>query len=227
MRNIHNLLICLILLFISLEVYSQDRVNLSPEKFNAKSSKITSAILWTFKEPNWVSRSNYHNGHDYNFNYIRFGEVKSDTTSYYVLIKNYNDGAYKYPSIYEGWYGFKSISFYIYTKQSYNRIKNIQQGDSIIVSCIGDVLWRGNWGEEYNEHIYVKKIKEYINDYESDKKKYVPHWELLYIKRTKSDGKDVIRLWFPDDCFQHLNIEFDKTYWELTYQSFKNLFFKN
>lgn len=223
----YKILIGIVLSCLSTTIYSQDRVNLVPEKFNAKSPKISFATLWTFDEPKWTSRSNYHNGHEYNFNYIRFGEIKSDTTSYYILIKNYNDGEYKYPSIYEGWYGFKSISFHIYTKESYNKIKNIQLGDSITISCIGSTLWRDNWGEKYNEHKYVKTIKEYIKKYESKEEVYIPHWELLYIKRTTSNKKDVVRFWLPDDCWQYSGPELNKTYWELSFQSFKNIFLKD
>lgn len=223
----HNFLIGIVFLFIPLSIHAQDRVNLIPEKFNAKSTKISFATLWTFDEPNWVSRSNHYNGHDYNFNYIRFGEIKSDTASYYILIKNYNDGDYKYPSIYEGWYGFKSISFYIYTKKSYDKIKNIQLGDSITISCIGNTLWRANWGEEYNEHKYIKELKRYIKEYENKKKIYIPTWELLYIKRTICNNKEVIRFWLPDDCSQHLGPELNKTYWELSFRSFQNIFLED
>ena len=100
-------------------------------------------------------------------------------------------------------------------------------GDSITISCIGSTLWRDNWGEKYNEHKYVKTIKEYIKKYESKEDVYIPHWELLYIKRTTSNKKDVVRFWLPDDCWQYSGPELYKTYWELSFQSFKNIFLKD
>lgn len=225
LKNSRLYFACLIFYCISSIVYSQERVNLIPERFDAKSPRISFATLWTFEEPKWVSHSNRRNdGNDYNFNYIRFGEIKKDTTSYYILIRNFNDGDYEYPSINRGWYSFKAISFYIYTKQSYYQIKNIQQGESLALPCIGNEFWSANWGEQYNEHCYVKKIKDDIRCYENKEETYTLDWQLFYIKRTKSNGKDVIRFWFPDDCEQYLDVEFETTYWEISYQSFKAIF---
>lgn len=221
MRSI-CLFLCLALSVVT--SYSQDRVNLKPDKFDAKSSKITEATLWRYVEPKWKGRSNHWNGHDYNFNYIRFAQIKSDTTAYYILIKNFNDGAYEYPSIFRGWYGFKSIEFYVYPKHTYEQITDIKQGETLVLPYIGSVLWRGNWGEQYNEHVYIQKIKKYINAYESKNKKVFVDDELLYIKRTKSEGKDVIRFWFPDEYFSRE--QFEEMYWEVGYSYFKSIFIK-
>lgn len=217
--------ICLFLflnLVLSAMSYSQDRVNLKPDKFDAKSTQITEATFWYYDEPNWEGQSNHRDGRRLNFNYIRFAQIKTDTSSYYILIKNFNNGAYKYPSIYRGWYDFKSIRFYIYPKHAYEQIKNIKQGETLVLPHIGSVLWYG-YGEEYNEHKYIQEIKRYISAYENKEKIFI-YEGLLYIKRTKSEGKDVIRFWFPDDSFSEEL--FEKMYWELSYNYFKNIFIK-
>lgn len=207
-------------LCLSVVLYSQDRVNLKPDRYDAKSAQITYATLWRFEEPKWVSESN-KNGDYFQFDYIRFARLKSSVDNYYVLIKKFTDSDYEYPSIYVGKYYFKSIKFYIYTKQSYEQIKNIKQGETLILPYIGDVLWRANWGDEYNEHVYIQKIKRYINAYENKTKIYIDD-ELLYIKRTKSEGQDVVRFWLPDKYFSEE--EFEEIYWEVPYNTFKNLF---
>lgn len=207
-------------LCLSVVLYSQDRVNLKPDRYDAKSVQITYATLWRFEEPKWVSESN-KNGDYFQFDYIRFARLKSSVDNYYVLIKKFTDSDYEYPSIYVGKYYFKSIKFYIYTKQSYEQIKNIKQGETLILPYIGDVLWRANWGDEYNEHVYIQKIKRYINAYENKTKIYIDD-ELLYIKRTKSEGQDVVRFWLPDKYFSEE--KFEEIYWEVPYNTFKNLF---
>lgn len=207
-------------LCLSVVLYSQDRVNLKPDRYDAKSAQITYATLWRFEEPKWVSESN-KNGHYSQFDYIRFARLKSNVDDYYVLIEKFTDSDYEYPSIYVGKYYFKSIKFYIYTKQSYEQIKNIKQGETLILPYIGDVLWRANWGDEYNEHVYIQKIKRYINAYENKTDIYIDD-ELLYIKRTKSEGQDVVRFWLPDDYFSEER--FEEVYWEVPYNTFKNLF---
>ena len=82
-------------------------------------------------------------------------------------------------------------------------------------------MWRANWGDEYNEHVYIQKIKRYINAYENKTKIYIDD-ELLYIKRTKSEGQDVVRFWLPDKYFSEE--KFEEIYWEVPYNTFKNLF---
>lgn len=212
---------CILYLCFSLVSSSQDRVNIKPDKFDAKSAQITYATLWRFVEPKWVSESN-KNGEYSNFDYIRFAQLKSSVNDYYVLIEKFTDTAYEYPSIYVGKYNFKSIKFYIYTKQSYEQIKNIKQGETLILPYIGDVLWRGNWGEEYDEQVYIYKLKKYIDAYETGKPIWVPDDDLLYIKRTKSEGQDVIRFWLPSRYFSEES--FERIYWEVPYSTFKNLF---
>lgn len=208
-------------LCLSVVLYSQDRVNLKPDRYDAKSAQITYATLWRFDEPKWVSESN-KNGHYSNFNYIRFARLKSNTDAYYVLINNFTDGEYKYPAIYEGWYEFNAIEFYAYTSEAYNQIVNIKQGETLILPYIGNTLWRSNWAEEYNEHRYIQKLKKYIVAYEQGKPIWVPDDDLFYIKRTKSEGQDVIRFWLPSRYFSEDS--FERVYWEVPYSTFKNLY---
>lgn len=216
-RAFFTCILCLCLSFVS---FSQDRVNLKPDKFDAKSAQIIYATLWRFVEPKWVSESN-KNGYYSQFDYIRFAKLKSDKDDYYVLIKKFTNSAYKYPSISAGKYYFKTIKFYIYTKQSYEQIINIQQGEILVLPLIGYAQWSARWGDEYNEHASIQDIKWNIDAYENSKPTY-GNDELLYIKRTKSEGQDVVRFWLPDKYFSEER--FEEVYWEVSYSIFKNLF---
>jgi hypothetical protein len=47
-------------------------------------------------------------------------------TSYVLLIKNWKDGTYEYPNIEQGWYTFKTVTYYCFDKNELYKFNNIK-----------------------------------------------------------------------------------------------------
>jgi len=126
---------------------SQERsVKAKPKISTATIAQLNTATGWMLnKDEEWVSLKNtipvsmlsefsillnYEKkglGTD-NFKYFKLKELIYNSNSYYILIKQYRDGFYNYPSIEEDWINQTSYFAYVFEKAELDKLANIEDG---------------------------------------------------------------------------------------------------
>ena len=141
----NTLLIFLSLLSLSTTVLGQDRtVKAKPIIGTETISQLKKATGWMLnKDAEWVSLKNtiptsnlgskyksllsyedYGLGSD-NFNYFKLKEISYKDSTYYVLIKQYRTGWYKYENIRKGWREYNSHLAYVFDKNELSKLNSI------------------------------------------------------------------------------------------------------
>jgi len=141
----------LISAFLVFNIYSfgQEKVNASLPKIGSQIiGKLYKASGWLLNpEGQWISRQNkipcdlpnqmkalidygkYSPGID-NFISYELRDITIKDSSYYILIKKYNNGYYHYSTLEEEWQNTTEIVYYVFNKSELEPLKNIKQ-DSI------------------------------------------------------------------------------------------------
>jgi hypothetical protein len=83
-----------------------------------------------------------------NFLYYEIRELAIGDSSYFILFKNYRDGNFEYPSIYEGWEDSYRFIYYIFSKKEFDKVKNIAN-DSINIIKIQYLYVDGEIGPNF------------------------------------------------------------------------------
>lgn len=222
-------------------VYSQDRVNEPPFSLSYKSKEIRSAKYWSKNNGTWKSRSakkiKYRSGvQDDNFQAIFIGKI--DTLSF--LFIDYLKGEWKYPNLKIDWTYYRRLHSALISDKDYERLKNIQQGDTVnIISFFNFKMYKNH--SEYSFPFFVDLMKtdfsasdalyrsyKKTNGEDYAKRKYRQDNPPVYIfaaKRTMSNGSDVVRF-----CLFPAYLDFgtpsliDSFYFEIPYQKYMLLF---
>lgn len=145
MKKIILLLIGIV--WVGFNAQSQERSVKSKPKISAGTiAQLNTATGWMLnKNEEWVSLKNtipvcllseYSSLLNYeekglgtdNFKYYKLKELTYKTDSYYILIKQYKDGFYSYPSIKEDWISTTSYIAYVFEKAELDKLANIQDG---------------------------------------------------------------------------------------------------
>jgi hypothetical protein len=140
------------LLFILLLIYAssalgQTRTNFQLPKINPViSAQLTTAKGWINNpEGQWISRPNripyfIENQHkiliDYerhglgmdNFIFYQLRKINIYDSTWYILIKKYKDGYYRYPTIKKGWIPSNSYYFFVFGSDELKKLDSIQDG---------------------------------------------------------------------------------------------------
>ena len=130
---------------LTITVFSQDRTVTPKANITTETiSELKKAKGWMLNEDKeWVSLKNtiptsklgskyksllsyedYGLGSD-NFNYFKLKEISYKDSTYYVLIKQYRTGWYKYKNIREGWREYNSHLAYVFDKNELSKLNSI------------------------------------------------------------------------------------------------------
>jgi hypothetical protein len=138
-----------ILLIINYSIgFCQDSINAPLPKISATiMGTLTNAKGWLRNpEDQWINRPNripafveekfkilidyQSNGEGIdNFYKLELRKITIDTSNYFILIKYYRAGYYKYPSINEGYEKEKSIRFYVFKKENLEEFNGFDDED--------------------------------------------------------------------------------------------------
>jgi hypothetical protein len=145
MKNLKLMMMTLMMSLLSMVSFGQDRVNAIPPKISTNiNSKLTNAIGWMLNpEGEWISRPNkipsfVENRNKTSIDYGMFGlgvdnfisyefrDIKINDTNYVILLKRYTNGAYKYPTIMEGFEKTNCVEYYVLNKNELQKLKEFK-----------------------------------------------------------------------------------------------------
>lgn len=230
MKNV-NIMMTLIMCLMTIVSFGQDRVNREKLSYVDKSEQLINAVGWSYNTTlgEWVDYNNViENDKSYkekykslqgsymmshrtqNFISIETRTIVYDSTKYYVLMVEKWDGDYKYPNIREDWRIYKSMCGYIFTETEYNKLHNYNETATLQTQ---NMISMGSSYEEYDEVVFLDKIQTNLN---SEKSKYWPTYVFVIMKTD--DEK--IRFYVPYYSSSYNKIDFNKKYFETTFDNF-------
>lgn len=220
MKN--KLLASLILTTLSLTTLAQNRVDTTPETLSMKSKELNKALFWrqSSKTGKWVSSKNnarpyFGEGiHSDNFNTIFIGDFEG----YRYLFIDYFEGGWRYPALEREWMYFRYILAGLLTEEQYNKLKDLKDGETYsIIPKFYNKMFKGN--NEYSPSLFLS-LTETLRPKDDRKTTDDPIY-LITVKRTQSEGKDVVRfLIYPHGS----DILIDFNYFEVSYDDYNKLF---
>lgn len=231
-------LILLFVLAISTVSFGQDRVNRKTINFDLSSGIVKNATGWAYNPVlgEWVDYENviekskdykteykslkgeYMMSHrDQNFISFQTKTININNDTLFVVLLERYGGRYKYPALQEDWYTFKKNEAFIFKKEEFEKLINLDTiTDAIVMKTKYKAVFP-MFKEEFSEEEFLKIIQTEID---SEKSEYSATYG-MYLQGAKSDGKLVIRFRVPEYIKTYGKpVEFDKEYFELDRDSF-------
>ncbi|MFV7236010.1 hypothetical protein [Flavobacterium sp. ZB4R12] len=220
-----------------MQVFGQDRVNRQKITFDQKSEIMSKAIGWAYntKLGEWVDYINViSNDKDYkdkyknlqgaymmshtkqNLSTIQIKTITYNETKYFVLIIDKWNGRYKYPSIKEDWREFKVTIGYIFTKNEYDKLANIEN----ILELKTKYLV--NMDLEYEKYDEIKFLDLIQTELSKEKSEYSGEYKFPITKSKEG----AIRFYMPDSFSSYSKYDFEKEYFETDYANFSKILIK-
>lgn len=106
------------------------------DAINEKWSGYYNCICGIYRNNNKVPQKMSPNdmAHWRNIISLQFKKVSFEGDDYYLLLVPIYVGRYQYPAIEEDWYSWKVTDIYVFTKDEYNKLKNLNENLSVVVS---------------------------------------------------------------------------------------------
>lgn len=222
-----------------LQVFGQERVNREKISFDTTSGTLLKAIGWAYNSTlgEWIDYENViSDDKDFktkykslqgsymmsqksqNFQKVQTRTVTYKRATYYVLIIDKWSGEYEYPSIYRDWYTFKETIGYIYTKDEYQKILNI---DTLVELKTKYMVIMGSKYEDYDETKFLDLIQ---TELLQEKSEYSSEYTFT-IKKSKEGA---IRFYLPDSFspYSEYDFDFEKKYFETDFKNFTKIILK-
>lgn len=200
------------LLLLSTLSFTQPRVNEVLPKFIETGNSFTETTQYEYSSYSgkWVEKKNSENSF---FQKIEFKTIEYNSIKYYVMVIHELDGAYKYPSIKQGFYTWNSLRAYIYTSEQYAALKNYESVSSNYYEIRSSVI--SNDGMDALELSVINTLK--------DKRK--PYYKATF--KIKKEDENTIRFILPlksEYSILEKYYGFDKKYFESSATNFNKLF---
>jgi hypothetical protein len=238
-----SLLTSLLLTFLLFQVYSQERVNREKLSFSEVSGTLSNATGWAYNTTlgEWIDYKNViSDDKDYktknailkgswmmskvskNFINMQIKTITFKGETYYVLIINKWSGSYEYPALEMDWQPYKITIGYIYTKEEYSKLKNIE---NIIEVKTKYLVCIGSKYRKYNEKTFLDLIQTELNK-EIDSIYFPPTTEYIFPLMKTKEG--AIRFLLPNSSIlsEYSKSGFEKEYFETNFVDFSNLLIK-
>lgn len=221
-----------------LQSLGQERTNREKLSFNTKSDSILKAVGWAYNTTlgEWVDYENViSDSKDYkdkykslqgaymmshlsqNFQKLQIKTITFEGTIYYVLMVEKWSGEYEYPNIQEGWSQFKQTVGYIYNKEEYQKLTNLE----VLVEL--KTQYMVSIGSRYEKYDEIKFIDLIQTELTKEKNKYSSEYTFPIIKSKEG----AIRFYLPDifnSTYSKYN--FSKQYFETDINNFTTLIIK-
>lgn len=222
-----------ILLFISFGL-SQSRVNRKKLTFTGRSQKISNSTGWSYNKEigEWVDFKNvildkkeYKEKYkslfistvgrtEQNFKSIDFRTIFFEGVKYYILMIHKSGGRYIYPNIREDWISKDLYLGHIFSEKEFKKLLFLENEVELITT--GPI--RLGMIYDYEETKFLDLIQTRLSTDESEFD-MGENWERKFpVKKTKSDGSEVIRFLLPS-----LSYDFENNYFEISPKDFKKL----
>ena len=236
-----DLLSILLILFMSLSVYSQSRI--TPKK-DLIIGEFQSWVVgddvsgWDFDKEEWKERKGYLRvGKGVGFIDINEKYNQTNTDSKSRTPQNFNEigvlqitykgekyvgfgietvgGRYEYPSLKEDWYSYINYNIYLIKNDELIKLENLD-------GLVDLNVFIGTYGDLLN------KDKKYESCYENLKfllEKGDTDIEIFKFNKTESDGVEVIRFLVPQKIsnYGYKPIDFENHYFEVSTEKFNEL----
>ncbi len=233
-----SLLASLLLIFSLSQVFSQERVNREKLSFSEVSGTLSNATGWAYNTTlgEWIDYKNViSDDKDYktknvilqgsymmskaseNFIKMATKTIVFNGKTYYVLIINKWNGSYQYPELRMDWYAYKQTIGYIYTKEEYEKLLNI---DSQVEVKTEYLVCMGSKYQKYNEKKFLDLIQTELTTARS------PYFKYEYIFPVMKSKEGTIRFRLPDMLSKYSNGYFEKEYFESNLIDFSNMLIK-
>ena len=247
MKNSLKALTLLLFSLISNSSFAQSRVN--PEKTliigEFKSWILGQNVLgWDFHNETWKSRSGYlrvgdgsgfidivedYNGkvdesksRTYqNFNEIGILNITFEDTTYIGLGVEEIEGSYTYPEISQDWNYSSHYYIFVFEKEELSKLKTIN-GQIQLTPILGTNSYPTIRSEKFQG--CYENVKFSFSKKNIEKSNYDPDWK-LFVKKTNSESKEVIRFILPQNFnrYRFESVDFDNHYFEIPIEKFNEL----
>ena len=230
-------LITLLMTGILFQVFGQERANRVKLNFDTTSGILSKATGWAYNSTlgEWIDYENViSDSKDYKDKFKslqgeymmsrisqNFQKVETRTfiykgTTYYLIMVEQWSGGYQYPSIREDWYTFKQTIGYIYTKEEYQKLLNIE---SLVELKTQYLVSMGSKYEKYDEIKFLDLIQ---TELLTEKSKYSTEYTFPIIKSKEGN----IRFYLPDTFSTYSQYDFKEKYFETDVENFKKITIK-
>jgi hypothetical protein len=230
-------LITLLMTSSLLQVFGQERTNREKLSFDTISGTLSKATGWAYNSTlgEWIDYENViSESKDYkdkykslqgaymmsntsqNFQKVQTRTITFKGTMYYVLIVDKWSGRYEYPSIKQDWYEFKQTIGYIYTKEEYQKLLNIE---NLVEVKTQYMVSMGSKYEKYDETVFLDLIQTELS---KEKSKYSSEYTFPVMKSKEG----AIRFYLPDSFSTYSKYDFEKKYFETDFESFSKIILK-
>lgn len=230
-------LITLLMTGTLFQVFGQERTNREKLSFDAVSGILSKATGWANNSTlgEWIDYENViSDDKDYKVKYKslqggfmmsrisqNFQKVETRTviykgSTYYLLLVDKWSGEYQYPNIREDWYTFKQTIGYIYSKEEYQKLLNIE---SLVELKTQYVVAMGSKYEKYDEIQFLDLVQTELS---TEKSKYSTEYTFPIMKSKEG----AIRFYLPDSFSTYSKYDFEKKYFETDFENFNKMILK-
>jgi hypothetical protein len=230
-------LITLLMTGTVFQVFGQERTNREKLNFDTASGILSKATGWANNTTlgEWIDYENViSDDKDYkikfkslqgeymmsrisqNFQKVETRTVIYKGTTYYLLMVDKCSGEYEYPSIREDWYTFKQTIGYIYSKEEYQKLLNIE---SLVELKTQYAVRMGSKYEKYDEIKFLDLVQTELS---TEKSKYSPEYTFPIMKSKEG----AIRFYLPDSFSTYSKYDFEKKYFETDFENFTKMILK-
>lgn len=230
-------LITLLLTSSLLQVFGQERVNREKLSFDTTSGTLSKATGWAYNSTlgEWIDYENViSDSKDYkdkykslkgermmsrisqNFLNLQTKTITYKGSTYYILIVEKWSGAYEYPAIKQDWYTFKKTIGYVFTKEEYQKLLNIESLTELKTQYMVSI---GSKYEKYDETKFLDLIQTELS---KEKSKYSTFEYTFPVMKSKEGA---IRFYLPDyfSTYYSKYYDFEKKYFEIDFDNFSNI----
>ena len=213
----------------AISLNAQARVSTALPLFEAKSAKLTEAIGWDSTLGKWTDNKNVisdqrgvkASGRNSNFTWAQCGSFHYKHKKYYIFYAEYVSGRYKYPSIYEDWYDYQAIEYFLLDSIQYGKLKSVlkdEKGRTTYIQTTYDEKGSSMYSE-FDEAKFYSGIMDNMERWTS------PDYSYDYcfpVNCQKLEGKDIVRFGWAGTCdIKYSN--FERSYFEVPLEEFKKL----
>lgn len=143
-----------------------------------------------------------------NFNSLQFKTITFDNNKYCCLVYKQNQGKYQYPNIQADWQSYEATTYYVYTKNSYNKLLYLSDEPQTLEHIAKITIPPSR---KMSEADVITLIKHTIDENQE------PSAEPFYAKKHKN----VVRFLIP--IAENKKVDFQTNYFEVPAEEFNKL----